>query len=113
MRVEQGLPRRLDDVLADTPIVVQVRSPSVESISTRVTAPVPLPRVEDAHLVVGEVHAVERRVARRRCAVAQRGVERVHRAVALGGRRCTRSPPTRTLTVASVVNVAAAGEARR
>ena len=44
-----------------TPIVVQVASPSVESISTRVTAPVPLLRVEHAHLVVGEVHTFERR----------------------------------------------------
>jgi hypothetical protein len=39
-RVEQGLPRRLDDVLVDAD-----RGPgllaSVESISTRVTAPVP------------------------------------------------------------------------
>ena len=46
-----------------TPIVVQVASPSVESISTRVTAPVPLLRVEHAHLVVGEVHPLERREA--------------------------------------------------
>ena len=29
-------------MFSDTPIVVQVRSPSVESMSTRVTAPVPL-----------------------------------------------------------------------
>ena len=68
-----------------TPIVVQVWSPSVESISTRVTAPVPFCRVEHPHLVVGEVHTLERREA----AVergAQRAVERVHRTVAFGGR---------------------------
>ena len=39
-----------------TPIVVQLRSPLVESTSTRVTAPVPLCGVEHPHLVVGEVH---------------------------------------------------------
>ena len=68
-----------------TPIVVQVCSPSVESISTRVTAPVPLLRVEHAHLVVGEVHTLERREPTVERA-PQRAVERVHRAVALRGR---------------------------
>ena len=68
-----------------TPIVVHVWSPSVESISTRVTAPVPFGGVEHPHLVVGEVHALERREAAVE-RVAQRRVERVHRAVALGGR---------------------------
>ncbi len=43
-----------------TPIVVHVASPSVESISTRVTAPVPL-FVSTTHLVVGQVHPLERR----------------------------------------------------
>ena len=38
---------------------------------------------QDAHLVVGELHVLERRVGRRQ-RLAERGVERVHRAVALG-----------------------------
>ena len=68
-----------------TPMVVQSRSPSVASSSTRVTAPGGAGAVEDAHLEVGEVHPVEVRVGavERR---PQRRVDGVHRAVALGRR---------------------------
>ena len=67
------------------PIVDHVRSPSVESMTTRVRAAGRRPAVEDAHLVVDEVDAVEQRVERAE-RLAQRGVERVDRAVAVGGR---------------------------
>ena len=83
-RVEQGLPRGLDDVLVHAD-----RGPGRVAVGgvdqhprDRAGA---LVRVEDAHLVVGEVHALERgEVAVERG--PQRAVERVHRTVALGGR---------------------------
>ncbi len=68
--------------LLSTPMVVQVRSPSVESTSTRTTAPVVGRGVEHPHLEVDEVDAGQRRVA-----AVERGaqgvVEGVDRAVAL------------------------------
>ena len=66
-----------------TPIVVQSRSPSVADSSTRVVAPGRGAAVEDADLVVGQVDAVERR-QHRSDRLAQRRVDGVDRAVALG-----------------------------
>ena len=68
---------------SETPIEPHTSWPSEASISTRVTAPVPLALVEDPDLEVDELDVPQVRVqlADR---VAQRGVERVDRAVALG-----------------------------
>ena len=70
-------------MFSDTPIAPQVSVPSLASSSTRVTAPVPLRLVEDAHLEVDELDVAQVRVALAD-RLAQRLVERVHRAVALG-----------------------------
>ena len=66
------------------PIVDHVVEPSCESMMTRVRAAVAGRAVEDAHLVVDEVDRVEHRVERPQ-RLAQRAVERVDRAVAVGG----------------------------
>ena len=71
-------------MFSDTPMVDQLRSPSVESIRTRVTAPVPDDGVEHADLEVGQMQPGQLRVGRAD-RLAQRGVEGVDRAVALGG----------------------------
>ena len=71
-------------MFSDTPIVPQVSWPSLASSSTRVTAPVPLRLVEDADLEVDELDVAQVRVALAD-RDAQRLVERVDRAVALGG----------------------------
>ena len=65
------------------------------------TAPVPVVLVEDPDLVVDELDVGEVRVqlADR---VAQGAVERVHRAVALGGAHVALARPTQILIVASV-----------
>ena len=70
-RIDEGLPRGLDDVLAH-PIVVHSRGPSVESAEPRDRTGA-LARVENTHLEVGEADAVERRVDVAEC-VAQGGV---------------------------------------
>ena len=69
---------------SDTPMVVHVRSPSVESIRTRVTAPVPLAGVEHPDLEVGQMDVGQLGVDRAD-GLAQGGVEGVDRTVALGG----------------------------
>ena len=71
-------------MFSDTPMVVQVRSPSVESMSTRVTAAGPLAGVEHPDLEVGEVDVGQLGIDRAD-GLAQGGVEGVDRAVALGG----------------------------
>ena len=97
--VDEGLPRRLDDVRRHADRGPR-RSPSVESMSTRTTAPVSASRVEDAHLVVGEVDVGELRVA-----PDQQAPQR--RSSALTGplpspTAMSRSSPTQIFTVASV-----------
>ena len=86
---------------SETPIEPHTSCPSEASISTRVTAPVPLRLVEDAHLEVDELDVAQVRVdlADR---LAQRAVERVARARC--PRRCARSARRRAqiLIVASV-----------
>ena len=66
-----------------TPTVPHSRWPSLDWMSTRVFAAVPVRRIEDAHLVIRQRHFFElgKRFGQRG---AQRGVERVHRAVAFG-----------------------------
>ena len=71
-------------MFSDTPIAPQLSMPSLASSSTRVTAPVPLRLVEDAHLEVDQLDVAQVRVALAD-RLAQRLVERVHRPVALGG----------------------------
>ena len=65
------------------PIVDHARAPSAESMTTRVRAAGRRLAVEDADLVVDEVDVVEDRVERAE-RLAQRGVEGVDRAVAVG-----------------------------
>ena len=92
-------------MFSDTPIVVQVRSPSVVSTSTRVTAPGPPPGVEHADPVVGEVDPRQRGKwppMALRSAASSALTGPFPSAVAT-----TRSGPTWTLTVASVVTGAA------
>ena len=72
-------------MLVSLPIVDQVVVPSDESMITRVRAAVARIAVEDAHLVVDEVDVVEARIERPE-RLAQRGVEGVDRAVAVGRR---------------------------
>ncbi len=71
-------------MFSETPIAPQVSVPSLASSSTRVTAPVPLfsSRMRTLKLIELDVAEVRVALADRR---AQRLVERVHRAVALGG----------------------------
>ena len=66
------------------PMVDQVRAPAIESMTTRVRAAVAASAVEDADLVVDEVDLVDARVERPE-RLAQRGIERVDRPVAVGG----------------------------
>ena len=66
------------------PIVDQVRAPSAESMIDPGPGGRRRPAVEDAHLVVDEVDVVDARVERAE-RLAQGGVERVDRAVAVGG----------------------------
>ncbi len=66
------------------PIVDQVRAPSVESMIDPGPGRGRRPAVEDAHLVVDQVDVVDARVERPE-RLAQRGVEGVDRAVAVGG----------------------------
>ena len=83
-RVDQGQPARLDDVLADAD-----RAPDVVAV-----APLdhdahpggrPGPGVDDAHLVIDQLHLRQARVERLQ-RLAQRAVEGVHRAVAFADR---------------------------
>ena len=71
-------------MFSETPIEPHSRSWSVESSSTRVIAPVPCVPVEDADLVVRQLDVGELRMVLLD-RVAQRPVERVDGAVALGG----------------------------
>ena len=71
-------------MFSDTPIEPHTSSPSEASSSTRVTAPGALRLVEDPDLEVDEVDVRQMRVDLDE-RVAQRTVERVHGAVALGG----------------------------
>ncbi len=72
-------------MFSETPIVVQTCSPSLVSIRTRVTAPVPLDRVEHPHPVIDEMDC---RQLREVCTdgLAQGRVQCVDGAVPLGGR---------------------------
>ena len=82
-RVDQRLPAGLDDVLADAdgaPDLVAVAG--VEQHARHGAGALVL--VEDAHLVVDELDVGQLRILPRD-RLAQRGVERVDRAVALGG----------------------------
>ena len=88
-------------MLGETPTVDQRRpSASALSIITRVTAAGAVLRRQDAHLEVDEPHVLELGIDRDQ-RLAQRGVERVHRAVALGHFHDRACRATSTLTVAS------------
>ena len=71
-------------MLTEQPTVVQERSPSLASISTRVTAPVALLGSRIRTLIVGELHSLQLRVKGQQ-RLAHGLVQRVHRAIALGG----------------------------
>ena len=71
-------------MFSDTPIVVQVRSPSVRVDQDPGDGAGAAARIEDADPVVGQVDVVEGRELGPDGA-AQRAVERVDRPVALGG----------------------------
>src|SRR5829696_498154 len=81
-RVRQGLPRRLDDVLADAdrapgPLAVgRIEEDARDRAGAGGT-------VEDAHLEVHQAHVLQLRVPRRDGG-AQGAVDGVHRPVALG-----------------------------
>ena len=94
-------------MLSFTPTVPHSVVPSLDSMSTRVLAAVPLRRVDDAHLVVGQPHVAASWRIERHQRRPQRGVERVDRAVAFGHPVCATRSPTRTLTVASQIEVVA------
>ena len=67
-------------MFSETPIVDQLPSASAVSRSTRVTAPVPFGRIEDAYPVIGQVHVAQLSEVRLD-GEPERGVERVHRTV--------------------------------
>ena len=71
-------------MLVSLPMVDQVRAPSIESMITRVLRGGRRDAVEDADLVVDQADVVEPRVERPE-RLAQGGVERVDRAVAVAG----------------------------
>ena len=70
--------------LCDTPTVLQRSCSSPDSMRTRTTRPGALVAAQDAHLVVVQPHGLDLGVELDQ-RLAQRGVERVHGAVALGG----------------------------
>ena len=99
-RLSTSACRLASTMLSLTPTVPHSAVPSLDSISTRVRAAVPLVRIDDAHLVVGQLDVV-RAAGSSGPSAARSAASSALTGPSPSATRCSDSSPTRTFTIAS------------